>query len=156
MAAATCALPAGPYSVSMKLLADGGTTLSEITGPELYVIDGQATPIASLPFRVGGADAAMARGIAATWSLWNADTKAAETCADATADKLRLKVGTKIFDFPCADGKGRTTPLTPGDYPVRLSLIDAQMGELSFTQTMTIHVGAGQLVFLGDVPFDVL
>jgi hypothetical protein len=155
MKAETCALPEGAYSVAMKLRADGGTLLSEIAAPQLFVIDGQATPIASLPFRVGGPDAAMSRGIAVTWSIFDVDTGAILTCADPMAAKVRLTVGTKNFDLPCTDGKGRTTALAAGDYKVTLRLINAQMGDLSVTQTMTIHLGPGQLVFLGDVPFDV-
>jgi hypothetical protein len=155
LAATTCALPAGDYSVSMKLRADT-TLLAEIASPQLFIVNGQATPIASLPFRVGGPEAAMGRGLALTWSIANADTGAAQTCADAGAAKVRVAVGTKNFDLPCADGKGRTTALAPGDYPVTLRLIDSAAADISVTETMTIHVGAGQLVFLGDVPFDVL
>jgi hypothetical protein len=158
MGTTTCALPEAEagYSVSMKLRTDGGTLLAEIAAPQLFILDGQATPIASVPFRVGGPEAAMSRGIALTWSIVNDDTGAALTCAQAMGAKVRLTVGTKTFDLACTDGKGRTTALAPGDYPVSLRLLDAAMGELSVTQTMTIHVGAGQLVFLGDVPFGVV
>jgi hypothetical protein len=69
---------------------------------------------------------------------------------------VRLTAGTKTFDFPCTDGKGRTSIIAPGDYPVKLRLIDAQGGDISVTQSMTINVGAGQLVFLGDVWFGVV
>jgi hypothetical protein len=154
LSATTCALPAGAYSVSMKLRADTDV-LAEIVAPQLFAVAGQPTPIASLPFRVGGPDAAMGRGIAATWTIGD-DTETVVTCAAAGAAKVQLAVGTKTFDFPCAEGKGRTTTLAPGSYPVSLRLIDAQNKDLSVTQTMNIAVGAGQLVFLGDVWFEVL
>jgi hypothetical protein len=154
LSATSCALPAGAYAVSLKLRADTDV-LAEIVAPQLFAVDGQATPIASLPFRVGGPEAAMGRGIAATWTIAD-DSDTVQTCADAGAAKVRLAVGTKTFDFPCADGKGRTTVLAPGSYPVSLRLIDGQNKDLSVTQTMNLAVGAGQLIFLGDVWFEVL
>jgi hypothetical protein len=156
LAATSCAMQAGGYSLSMKLRNAAGTVLAEITAPTLLLVNGRATPVASLPFQVGGADAASGRGVALTWAIEQVDTKASETCAAAGAMTVRVVVGTKHFDLPCADGKGRTTALPPGASPVTLHLLDAQGADLSVTQTMTISVGAGQLVFLGDVVFDVI
>jgi len=156
MAAATCAMPAGAYDVTLSLRNAGGTVLAEIVAPTLILVDGTATQVASLPFAVGGADATSGRGFALTWSIEQADTSGAETCAQAGAASVRLIAGTKTFDLPCGDGKGRTTAIAPGDYPVTLHLIDAQGADLSVTQTMSLHVDEGQLIFLGNVVFDVI
>jgi hypothetical protein len=156
MTATTCPLPGGDYSVSMKLRNATGTVLAEVDAPMLFLSDGEATPVASVPFEVGGADAANGRGIAFTWSIENQSSRAAETCAQASATTVRVVAGTKTFDLTCTDGKGRTTTLAPGDYAVTLHLQDAQGADLSVTQTMTLHVSAGQLLFLGNVVFDVI
>ena len=155
LAATTCAMPAGTYSISMKLRDANGNLLSEVFAPLMFLVDGQATSVTSLPLQVGGADAAQGRGFALTWSIDKASTGAIETCAQAGATSVRLTAGATKFDLPCANGKGRTTALAPGSYPVTLDLLDASGATLSETQTMTVAIAAGQLVFLGDVPFDV-
>ena len=156
MAAATCAMPAGAYAVTLSLRDATGGVLAEIVGPTLFLIDGTSTQIASLPFSVGGADATDGRGFALTWSIEKDGTNAAETCAQAGAMSVRVAAGTTTFDLACADGKGRTTSIAPGDYPVTLHLLDAQGADLSVTQTMTLHIDEGQLLFLGNVVFDVI
>lgn len=156
LGAKTDPLPADRYSLSMKLRDAKGALLSEIFAPELFLIAKQETPVGSLPFQVGGDGATSGRGVALTWSIAHADTLAAQTCAQANAATVRLTVGQKTFDLPCADGKGRTTAIAPGSYPISLRLLDAKGGDLSVTQTMTLSVGAGQLLYLGNVPFDVL
>jgi hypothetical protein len=156
LGAKTDPLPAGRYALSMKLRDAKGEVLAEILAPELFLIAKQETPVGSLPFQVGGDGAAMGRGVAATWSIAQADTGATQTCAQAGAATVRLTVGPKTFDLPCADGKGRTTTIAPGSYSISLRLLDAKGGDLSVTQTMTLSVGAGQLLYLGNVPFDVL
>jgi hypothetical protein len=152
-AAVTCAMPAGSYSVSMKLRDSTGAVLSEIFAPRLFLVEGQATAVASLPLQVGGAGATMGRGFALTWSIAKQATGAIQSCAQEGAATVRLFAGTTMFDLPCTDGKGRTTTIAPGSYPVTLNLLDAQMAKLSETQTMTLAIAAGQLVYLGDVPF---
>jgi hypothetical protein len=154
LAATTCAMPAGSYSVSMKLRDANGAVLSEIFAPTLFLVDGQATGVTSLPLQVGG-DATKGRGFALTWSIAKLATGAIESCADTGAAKVRLLAGTTTFDLTCADGKGSTTAVAPGSYPVTLDLLDGTGAKLSETQTMTVAIAAGQLVFLGDVPFDV-
>jgi hypothetical protein len=155
LAATTCAMPAGDYSISLKLRDAGGDVLSEVFAPSLTLVDGQATGVASVPLQVGGPDAAKGRGFALTWSIDKVGTGAIESCAQAGAMTVRLLAGTTKFDLTCADGKGRTTAIAPGSYPVTLDLLTAAGAKLSETQTMTVTIGAGQLVFLGDVPFDV-
>jgi hypothetical protein len=155
LAATTCALSAGSHSVSMKLRDAGGAILAEIVAPQLIVVSGQASTVPSLPLQVGGADAANGRGFALTWSIDKQSTGAIESCAQAGAATVRLLAGATIFDLTCGDDKGRTTAIAPGTYQVTLDLLDAAGAKLSETQTMSIAIGAGQLVFLGDVPFDV-
>jgi hypothetical protein len=154
LAATTCAMRGGAYAISMKLRDAQGATISEIVAPTLFLADGQNTAVASLPFQVGG-DTSKGRGFALTWSIDKLGTHAVQTCTQAGAATVRLTAGSTKFDMACADGKGRTTSVAPGDYPVSLDLLDGAGAVLSETQTMTISVGAGQLVFLGDVPFDV-
>jgi hypothetical protein len=153
--ATTCAMPADDYSVTFTLRNAGGTGLSEIVAPLLILEDGQVTDPGALPFQVGGGGTT-GRGFAATWTIDDANSGELLNCAQAGATTVRLVAGAKTFDLPCAPGKGRTTAVAPGDYPVMLRLLDAQGDDLSVTQTMTLHVGAGQLVFLGDVLFDVI
>jgi hypothetical protein len=155
MTATTCAMPAGKYSLSMKLKGAGGTTLSEIFAPTLFLVDNQTTATGPLPFQTGGGGTT-GRGFALTWEIDDADTGASLTCDAAGAKTVRLAAGTKIFDIPCGPGKGRTTAIAPGDYPVTLSLLDASGDPLSVTGSMTLRVAAGQLVFLGNVVFDVI
>jgi hypothetical protein len=154
LAATTCAMRGGAYAISMKLRDAQGAAISEIVAPTLFLVDGQNTAVASLPFQVGG-DTTKGRGFALTWSIDKLGTHAVQTCADASGATVRLTAGSTKFDMACADGKGRTTSIAPGDYPVSLDLVDGTGAVLSETQTMTISVGAGQLIFLGDVPFDV-
>jgi hypothetical protein len=156
MTVTSCTLPGGNYSVSMKLRNAAGTVLAEVDAPMLFLPDGETTPVAAVPFEVGGADATNGRGFSLTWSIENAGSLAAETCAQASAATVRLVAGAKTFDLTCADGKGRTTALAPGDYPVTIHLLSASGAELSVTQSMTLHVVAGQLLFLGNVVFDVI
>jgi hypothetical protein len=153
LAATTCALPAGTYALSMKLRDAAGNVLSEIYAPTLFLDAGETSTVASLPLQVGG-DETKGRGFALTWSLERAGTTTAETCAQAGAASVRLIAGTTMFDLPCADGEGLTTAIAPGTYPISLHLVDASGADLSVTQTMNISIAAGQLVFLGDVPFD--
>jgi hypothetical protein len=155
LAATTCAMPAGTYSISMKLRDANENLLSEVFAPLMFLVDGQATAVTSWPLQVGGVDAAKGRGFALTWSIDKASTGAIETCAQAGATSVRLTAGTTKFDLPCANGKGRTTALAPDSYPVMLDLLDASGATLSETQTMNVAIAAGQLVFLGDVPFDI-
>jgi hypothetical protein len=155
LAATTCAMAAGTYSVSMKLRGAGGTVLAEVFAPLLFLVSGQATGVTSLPLQVGGADATKGRGFALAWSIDKKSTGAIESCAQAGAATVRVIAGTTTFDLACADGKGRTTAIAPSTYPVTLDLLDAAGAKVSETQTMSIAIGAGQLVFLGDVPFDV-
>jgi len=152
-AAVTCAMPAGSYSVSMKLKDANGAVLSEVFAPRLFLVDGQATAVASLPLQVGGAGSTTGRGFALTWSIAKQSTGAILSCAQESASTVRLLAGTTMFDLPCTDGKGRTTTIAPGIYPVTLDLLDAKSAKLSETQTMTLAIAAGQLVYLGDVPF---
>jgi hypothetical protein len=121
----------------------------------MFLVDGQATGVTSLPLQVGGSDATKGRGFALTWSIDKVGSGAIQTCAQAGAMSVRLTAGTTKFDLPCADGKGRTTAIAPGSYPVTLDLVDGAGATLSETQTMNVAIAAGQLVFLGDVPFDV-
>ncbi|HEY2731176.1 MAG TPA: hypothetical protein VGK52_14640 [Polyangia bacterium] len=155
LAATTCALPAGSHSVSMKLRDAAGVVLAEIVAPQLIVVSGQAATVPSLPLQVGGADAAKGRGFALTWSIDKKSTGAIESCTQAGAATIRLLAGATAFDLTCGDGKGRTTAIAPGTYAVTLDLLDAAGAKLSETQTMSLAIGAGQLLFLGDVPFDV-
>ncbi len=155
LAATTCGMPAGTYSISMKLRDAAGNVLTEIVAPLMFLDDNQNTAVTSLPLQVGGADAAKGRGFALTWSIDRVDTHAIVSCAQAGAATVRLLAGATTFDLACADGKGRTTAIAAGSYPVTLDLLDASGATLSETQTMTVAIGAGQLVFLGDVPFDV-
>jgi hypothetical protein len=148
-------MPPGAYSISMKLRDGTGVAVAEVFAPTLFLIAGQNTPVASLPLQVGGGDAAKGRGFALTWSIDKKSTGAIQSCAQAGAATVRLLAGTTTFDLTCADGKGRTTAIAAGSYPVTLDLLDASGAKLSETQTMNIAVGAGQLVFLGDVPFDI-
>ena len=69
LATTTCAMPAGSYSLSMKLRDANGATLAEIVAPTLFLGADRNTVLPSLPFRVGGPDAAKGRGFALTWSL---------------------------------------------------------------------------------------
>jgi hypothetical protein len=154
MAATTCAMPGGSYSISMKLRDQNGGLLSDVFAPLLFLVDGKNTPVASLPLQVGG-DTTKGRGFALTWSIEKQSTQAIESCAEASAATVELRAGTMKFDLPCGASKGRTTAIAPGSYAITLDLLDAKAGKLSETQTMTIAIGAGQLVFLGDVPFDV-
>jgi hypothetical protein len=154
LAATTCGMPAGTYSISMKLRDAAGNVLSEVVAPLMFLVDGQNTAVTSLPLQVGG-DATQGRGFAATWSIDKVGSGAIESCTQAGAVSVRLTVGQSTFDLPCANGKGRTTAVAPGTYVVKLDLIDATMAALSETQTMNVSIAAGQLVFLGDVPFDV-
>jgi hypothetical protein len=155
LAATTCAMRAGSYSISMKLRDTNGAVLSEVFAPLMFLVDGQVTALSSLPLQVGGVDAAKGRGFALTWSIDKKSTGAIESCTQAGAAHVRLTAGTTKFDLACADGKGRTTAVPPGSYPVVLDLLDGTGATLSETQTMTVPIAAGQLVFLGDVPFDV-
>jgi hypothetical protein len=155
MMATTCAMPAGKYAVTLTLKSASGATLSEVVAPTLFLEAGQVARPGPIPFQTGGGGTT-GRGFALTWRIADADTAAAVTCDAATAKTVRLVAGTKTFDLPCAPGKGRTTAIAPGDYPVTLSLLDAQGDPLSVTGSMTLHVGAGQLIFLGDVIFDVI
>jgi len=154
LGATTCAAPAGQYHISMKLRDAGGNVLSEIVAWLEFLVDGQNTAVTSLPFQVGG-DTTKGRGFAATWSIDQATTHAIESCTQANATSVRLTAGMSTFDLPCANGKGRTTAVDPGNYSVNLELIDSAMSPLSVTQTMSISIAANQLVFIGDVPFDV-
>ena len=154
LAATTCGMPAGTYSISMKLRDAAGNVLTEIVAPLMFLVDGHETGVTSLPFQVGG-DPTKGRGFAATWSIDKVSTGAIETCAQAGAASVRLTAGSTKFDLPCANGKGLTTALTPGSYPISLDLIDGTGASLSETQTMNVSIAANQLVFLGDVPFDV-
>jgi hypothetical protein len=154
LAATTCTMRGGQYAISMKLRDAQGAAISEVVAPTLFLVEGQNTAVASLPFQVGG-DPTKGRGFALTWSIAKLATGSAETCAQASAATVRLTAGSTTFDMGCAAGRGRTTSIAPGNYPVSLDLVDATGVVLSETQTMTIAVGAGQLVFLGDVPFDV-
>jgi hypothetical protein len=154
LAATTCAMPAGQYHISMKLRDAGGNVLSEVVAWLAFLVDGQNTAITSLPFQVGG-DTTTGRGFAATWSIDQATTHAIESCAQAGGASVRLSVGQTTVDLPCANGKGRTTAVAPGNYMISLELIDGSMSPLSVTQTMNVSIAANQLVFLGDVPFDV-
>jgi hypothetical protein len=156
MRAVTCALPPGNYALSMKLLGGKGSTLAEIVAPFVFVTAGETTDLGSLPFRTHVGAVTDGAGFALTWSIDAADTGAPLSCDEATAKTVRLKVGAQTFDLPCAAGMGRTTTVAPGSYPVSVILLDAQNMELSVTQTMTVTIGAGQLVFLGDVLFDVI
>jgi hypothetical protein len=153
-AATTCAATAGQYHISMKLRDAGGNVLSEIVAWLEFLVDGQNTAVTSLPFEVGG-DTTKGRGFAATWSIDQVSTHAIESCAQAGAASVRLSVGQTTFDLPCTNGRGRTTPVDPGNYSVNLELLDSAMSPLSVTQTMSVSIAANQLVFLGDVPFDV-
>jgi hypothetical protein len=152
--ATTCAMPAGDYSLSLTLRAASGASLSEIVAPVLSLTDNQITDLGSLPFETGG-DTTMGRGFALTWSIDDFASGATLTCADAGAQTVRVLAGTKTFDMTCAPGKGRTTAIAPGDYTVALRLLDGTGAELSVTNSMTLHVGAGQLVYLGEALFDV-
>ena len=154
LAATTCGMPAGTYSISMKLRDAAGNVLTEIVAPLMFLDDNQNTAVTSLPFQVGG-DKTKGRGFAATWSIDKVGTGAIVSCAQAGAASVRLTAGQATFDLPCANGKGRTTAVAPGTYVVKLDLIDGSMTSLSETQTMNISIAANQLVFLGDVPFDV-
>jgi hypothetical protein len=156
MQASTCAMPAGAYSVTLRLRNAGGDALAEVVAPTLFLVDGTSTPVGSVPFEVGGADATSARGFALTWSIEQSGGGAAETCAQAGAATVRLVAGSMTYDLPCADGKGRTSAVVPADYAVTVHLLDAHGADLSVTQTMTLFVDEGQLVFLGNVVFDVI
>jgi hypothetical protein len=154
MTASTCAMPAGNYAVTLTLKAPGGNTLSEIVAPTLILEGGQVNRTGVLPFQTGGG-ATQGRGFALTWRIAG-EQDATLTCDAAGAKTVRLTAGTKTFDLPCAPGKGRTTAIAPGDYSVKLSLLDADGDPLSVTGSMTLRVGAGQLVFLGEALFDVI
>jgi hypothetical protein len=154
LAATTCAMPAGTYSIAMLLKDANGNVLSDVRAPLMFLVDGQETGVTSLPFQVGG-DTTKGRGFAATWSIDKVGTGALETCAQAGAASVRLTARATKFDLPCANSKGRTTALTPGSYPITLDLIDGSGTSLSTTQTMSVPIAAGQLVYIGDVPFDV-
>jgi hypothetical protein len=154
LAATTCAMPAGTYSIAMLLKDSAGNVISSVLAPLMFLVDGHETGVTSLPFQVGG-DPTKGRGFAATWSIDKVSTGAIETCAQAGAASVRLTAGSTKFDLPCANGKGLTTALTPGSYPISLDLIDGTGASLSETQTMNVAIAAGQLVYIGDVPFDV-
>ncbi|HVZ74085.1 MAG TPA: hypothetical protein VHJ20_17020 [Polyangia bacterium] len=152
----TCSLPHGSYSITLDLRAPSGALLSEIVAPNLVVENGETSRVPSLPFEVGGIGATMGRGFALTWSIEDANTGAARTCAQAGAATVRLEASGKTFDLPCGPGFGRTAPLTAGEYSVKLSLLDAQNAPLSVTESMLLHIENGQLIFLGPAVFDVL
>jgi hypothetical protein len=154
LAATTCAMPAGQYSIAMTLHDASGAPLSDVFAPLLFLVEGKNTPVASLPLQVGG-DTSKGRGLALTWSIDRLSSGAIQSCAQANAATVEVRAGTTTFDLPCADGKGRTTAIAAGSYPVTLDLLDGAGGKLSETQTMNIAIAAGQLVFLGDVPFDI-
>jgi hypothetical protein len=150
-----CARVPGVYTVSLMLRGPTGALLSEIVAPNVLLTAGEVADLGSLPFVVGG-DAALAHGYALTWSIDAAATGAPLSCADANAATVRLQVGSQKFDLPCGPGRGRTTPVSPGSNPVSMTLLDVQGNALSMTQTMQVTIDAGQLVFLGDVVFDVI
>jgi hypothetical protein len=155
MAATTCAMVAGSYKISLKLRDASGAQLSEVVAPLMFLEDGHDTALTSVPLQVGGADATKGRGFALAWSIDKLPSGAIQSCAQVGAATVRLTAGTTKFDLPCANGKGRTTSIAPGSYPVVLDLLDGAGAVLSETQMMTESIAAGQLVFLGDVPFDV-
>jgi hypothetical protein len=154
LAATTCAMPAGKYTISFELRDAAGNVLSDVFAPILFLFDGQNTAVTSLPLQVGG-DLTQGRGFAATWAIDKYGTGAIESCAQAGAASVRLTAGQTSFDLPCGDGKGRTTAVAPGTYPVIFDLLDGAKATLSETKMMNISIAAGQLVYLGDVLFDV-
>ncbi len=155
LALTTCPLPRGSYAIALALRDAAGTTLSETIAPELVVENGQTAALGPLPFEVGGLAATMGRGFALTWSIENATSGAARTCAQAGAATVRVDTSGKTFDLPCAPGAGRSPALTAGEYSVKLSLLDALGAPLSVTGSMILRIKNGQLIFLGDAVFDV-
>ncbi len=93
--------------------------------------------------------------ISLTWSLEQAGTTIAETCAQAGVATIRLVANAMNVDFKCGDGAGRTPALAAGTYAVSLHALDATGASVSDTSTMNVTVAAGQIVSLGEAVFDV-
>jgi hypothetical protein len=155
LALTTCPLPRGSYAITLSLHDAAGATVSEIIAPELVVENGQTVALGPQPFEVGGLAATMGRGFALTWSIENATSGAARTCAQAGAATVLVDAGGKTFGLPCAPGAGRTPALTAGEYAVKLSLLDTLGAPLSVTGSMILRMKNGQLIFLGSAVFDV-
>jgi hypothetical protein len=157
MMGTSCALPAGPYSMAMRLRDAAGTLLSELAPPDtLYITSGQTTDLGTIPFAAnqGGSDAGTGQAIKLAWTIDRAG--AILTCADAGATTVEVQVGAQKFPFPCDDGSAQTPSITVGTYPVTIRLLDAQGTPLSVTQTMNVALPANLLLDLGTVPFDVI
>jgi hypothetical protein len=154
MMGTSCALPAGSYSVAMRLRDGKGALLSELVIPQtLPITDGQTNDLGSIPFSASMGMTGPGQGIGLAWTIQRQG--ATITCTDAGAATLEVDIGDQKFPFTCDDGKGTTPPVTVGTYDVKLQLLDGQGTALSVTQTMSVVIPAGKLVDLGSVPFDV-
>jgi hypothetical protein len=155
----SCELPAGSYTVAMRLRDAQGTLLSEAIAPGTYSITtGQTTDLGNHEFASsqGTSGAGTGQAIKLAWSIERAGTTTIITCADAGAATVELDVGTQQFPFPCGDGSGQTPSLTVGTYPTTIRLLDAQGAALSVTPTMDVAVPAALLLDLHTVIFDVI
>jgi hypothetical protein len=154
MAGTSMTLPAGNYSVAMRLRDSAGTLLSEADAPTSYPLSaGCSTDLGLVPFEavVTTPD----QFITLSWTIDRFTTRALLSCAEAHPAQVELDVGTNTFLWPCTDGKGATGSLPAATYSVAVKLLDATGTVLSLTPSMPVTVTAAQPNALGTVTFDV-
>jgi hypothetical protein len=152
MAGVGSTLPAGDYSVAMRLRDAAGTLLSDAVAPTtLSIKAGCSTDLGSVPF-----DAAVTTADQFIRLRWSIDRGGAPlSCAQAQATTVELTAGTTDVRWPCADSLGATPSLAPGTYQVALKLLGPTGAALSVTPTAPLTITAGQANDIGDVIFDV-
>ena len=154
MAGTSATLPAGTYSVAMRLRDSAGALLSEADAPTSYPLSaGCSTDLGLVPFEavVTTPD----QFITLSWTIDRFATGAPLSCAAAHAAEVELDVGSSTFQWPCADGKAATGSLPADTYSVAVKLLDATGTVLSLTPSMPVTVTTAQPNALGTVTFDV-
>lgn len=154
MAGTSSTLDPGNYTVALRLYDANGVNLYEQLGEGMFAITaGCTTDLGLAPFfsPVITPD----QYISLSWSIDRVSGGGYLSCADAHASTVELDANDQTFQWPCTDGKGATTSLSPATYSVKIKLLDETGTVLSITPTMPVTVTVGQANALGNVLFDV-
>jgi hypothetical protein len=154
MSGVSSPLPAGQYSIAMRLRDAADNVISQADAPTAYTISANCfTDLGVVPFEA--VVTAPDQYLSLSWSVDKQATFAPLSCAQANAATVELDAGSLTFDWPCVSGRASTATIAPGSYAVTVKLLDPSGTVLSLTQSMTVNLRAGVPEDLGPVLFDV-
>jgi hypothetical protein len=137
----TTDLPAGLYDLGLDLLDTEGRTVSTLDHPDVRLVPGTITDtdeVAELPLQTWNLEWSIGLGHrnGGTFPL---------SCADVGGVSVRFTTQLageppESFTLPCEDYNAISTAIRPGDYQVRLLLIDGQGRVLGDTGPGSVQV----------------